>query len=107
SHFKLACERNRITTETLKQSLDFYQKADMVRRLAELYKNSASISYSDAYLLTESIKSFYPHICMVIKDANERNAFLNHITHESHVLRRDKAIEELGVAYRADINAVM
>lgn len=107
SHFKLACERNRITTETLKQSLDFYQKADMVRRLAELYKNSESISYSDAYLLAESIKSFYPHICMVIKDANERNVFLNHITHESHVLRRDKAIEELGVEHRADINAVM
>lgn len=107
SYFKLACERNRITTETLKQSLDFYQRAEMVHRLSAQYINGETISYRDAYLLTESMKAFYPHVCMVIKDSNDRNAFLNHITHESHVLRRDKALEAFGVAIRSEINAVM
>lgn len=102
-----ALERNRISKDKIDKSFDFHERHQRVQLLIAGYNQSKPINTLEAFALIDNIKTSYTHVCHLIKDKDERGAFLSAMESVADKHRRDKAFEVFGMEERAFINSAV
>ncbi len=105
-YYQLALDRNRISRDAIKQSVDFGDRHDEIHAIASEFKLSQFYDPFHADKIMSNIKDYYGHIISALGNKKEKNQFILELRHQSHQHRYDLSLKQFEKSYLPSIETV-